>query len=277
MKIFELRGRVASAVRTTAALALIMASFAALPGESQAQKKRWTDLVYRPATTTGTPADTSSLKLAAVVDLFSSPPRWRAELRIVADRPGSSDQAIVLVADAGNVRVITALGSTPLTEHAAGRDPLVQAVAARFDARGSPAGRASGRMVETGPSGAVRWVVVRRPTARADFSDDLLTVGSASLLGRNIARFGVHTIGGEQRSDVIASAGARGVRTVRTVNGDITVEPDPAAINALDALDIGLADLERFWQEGDLLGAGRAGDKPPPTSDTKEAAPGGNS
>jgi hypothetical protein len=62
---------------------------------------------------------------------------------------------------------------------------------------------------------------------------------------------------------VVASAGARGVARVRTVDGEIEVMPDTAAVERLGRVEIDLIDLERFWREGGLVVgvSGRGGDR----------------
>jgi adenylate cyclase len=276
VRIFELRGRGVTGPRDrtgTGVLAgALLALLACLPGDAAAQKARWTDLVYRPGaweggrlvTTPTTDQAVGDLALAAIVEIYAAPPRWRAEIRRVEG--GGRDLApepVVLVTDGPEVRVLTSLGSTPLAEHAAGQDAIVRAVVAGFGSDGRIRGASSGRIVQTEPSGNVSWVLVRRPAARSDFGDELLVSGTAGRLGRSLARFGVHAAGGERRADVVASAGARGVARVRTVDGEIEVMPDTAAVERLGRVEIDLIDLERFWREGGLVVgvSGRGGDR----------------
>jgi len=206
--------------------------------------------------------------MTAMVEVYSAPPRWRAEIREVERGSTLSVEPIVLVADGSNVRVLTTLGSTPLAEHAASDDPLVQAVADRFDAAGRARNPGTGRIVETDTSGNVGWVVVRRPAARADFADNLLDSGTAGRLGRSIARFGVAAAGGPQREEVVASAGARGVARVSTVDGEIEVYPDTAAIQGIEMVEVDFLELVRFWEEGDLVTAEPASPDPAPAGPT---------
>jgi hypothetical protein len=191
-----------------------------------------------------------------MVDVYAAPPRWRAEIRTVEGGGALAAEPIVLVAEAGDVRVLTSLGSTPLAEHAASSDPLVQAVAARFDTTGRPRGATSGRIVETEANGNVSWVLIRRPAARSDFADALLDTGTTSRLGRSLARFGVAAAGGQPREEVAASAGARGVARVQTLDGEVDVMPDTAAVQALEQVDVDFLELVRFWQEGGLTPPG---------------------
>jgi hypothetical protein len=114
----------------------------------------------------------------------------------------------------------------------------------------------------------VAWVLVRRPAARADFPDDLLGSGTAGRLGRSIARFGVAAAGGQQRGEVVASAGARGVARVRTLDGEIQVFPDTAAIQGIEAVEVEFLELVRFWQEGGLVNANPNAPDPSPAAPT---------
>jgi adenylate cyclase len=254
VRIYELRGRTGTPAterpRAGVIAALALGLSLTLPAAVTAQAKaRWTDLVYRPDATS-----VDSVALVATVDVYSAPPRWRAEFRAI--EPGTTEQEpLVLVSNGGSIHVLTRLGATPLEDHAAAEQMLVRAVAERFDAdSGRPKHATSGRIVETGPTGEVVWIVVRRPTVRGDFSDALLQTGTAGRLGRGLARFGIHAVGGERRQEIVASAAARGVVTVRTVDGEIAVTPDTAAILGLERLDIGILALELFWRRGGLLG-----------------------
>jgi hypothetical protein len=225
-------------------LLLGIAAFAASDVTAQTEA-RWTDLVFQP--------DSGDLALVATVDVYSAPPRWRAEVRVV-EGGVLADDPVILLAEGETVQVLTPLGATPLAEHAAGGDSLVRSVANRFDEFGRPRGPGSGRIVETGPSGAAGWILIRRPLARGEFPASLLSTGTASRLGRNLARFGIAAAGGERRGGVVASAGARGVARVRTVDGEIVVMPDTAAVRAMQGEGIDFLELVRFWREGGLAG-----------------------
>jgi len=261
VKIFELRGR----GRGGAIVGLLLSLAALIPAQALAQTKaRWTDLVYQPGAWEGgqlvtratADRNTGAVALTAMVDVYAAAPRWRAEIRKVQGGTTLTDDPIVLVADGANVRVLTSLGSTPLGEHAASGDPVVQAVAARFDDSGRSRVSTRGRIVETDATGNVSWVLIRRPAARTDFADALLDTGTASRLGRSIARFGVAAAEGQQREEVAASAGARGVARVQTLDGQVDVMPDTAAVKALEGVDLDLLELVRFWEEGGLTPVG---------------------
>jgi hypothetical protein len=236
-------------------LVLMMSVLAAADGTAQ-ERARWTDLVYRPGA-----AAPDSTTLVASVDVYSAPPRWRAEIRAV-EGAAVAEEALILVDGGQGVVVLTPLGATPLAQHAGAETPLVRGVVGRFDASGQPLGARSGRLVERDPAGAVAWIVERLPALRPEFADALFQTGTAGRLARQVGRFGIQAVGGERRQEVVASAAARGVSRVRTVDGEITVTPDIAGIQALAMLDIGILELERFWREGGFLNAPGGGNTP---------------
>ena len=269
VNVLELMGRAAdtpappaagigSATRALVLLALVAGALAgASPAAAQTPAKaRWSDWVYRPgrwvagrlqpASTTNQATD--SLALVARVEAYSQPPRWRLELARTTD--GTALAApIVIIGGGAEPVVLTEVGSTPLSRHAAGQDSVVRQLVAGFGANGRPARAAPARIVETGAGGRVTFVVLRRAVARADFADNLLSAGAGGRLGRSLGRFGVQSLGGERRTDVVASAGARGVARVRTVDGEIVVQPDTAAVLAMERVTVDLAELDRFLRE----------------------------
>jgi adenylate cyclase len=274
VRIFELRGRRVAAPRgrpglVSASMLVVLLGLGSAPAASQDEPRaQWTDWVYAPGAWQGPrlipyvtrdPA-TDSLALVATVDIYSHPPRWRAEFRKVV-APDSVAAPIVVVVDGDRAVVLTALGSTPLGDHEAARDPMVQAVLASIrEGRPQPAGPA--RIADRARDGTVAFVIERRPAARAEFSRDLLAMGTAGRLGRGIARFGAHAIGGERSQEVVASAGARGVARVRTVGGEIEVMPDTVAVTRIARVAIGIIDLDRFLREAGIRSVPVATPKP---------------
>jgi hypothetical protein len=190
------------------------------------------------------------------VEVYSAGSRWRAEIARIANGD-PADELEVLIGDGARVVVLTQLGSTPLSEHRLAQDAVAQAVAGNFDGQGRPRQGATGRTAARS-DGAVSMVVVRNAAARADFADGLLGAGEAGRAARGLMRFGVQSLGAGRGEAVVATAAARGATRVRTSRGDIVVEPDLAAIRALDAIRIDIIDLERFIREG-RLGAHAAG------------------
>jgi adenylate cyclase len=243
---------------------LVGAAVAAVPAPAAAQQEagtrmQWTAWLYQPGTWRGarvaplsTRDDaTTELALVAVADLYSAPPRWRADIRRVVDGETAAEP-VVLVSDGKAVRVLTAMGSTPLAEHAAASERLTALVLGLFDADGRPARPSQVRLVERTASGEVEWITLRRPAARPDVPDRLFATGSLGVLGRRVTRFGIHAVGGERSQEVVASAGARGVVRVRTVDGELVVQPDTLAVMRLAAIDVRLTDLERFMRAAGL-------------------------
>ena len=240
-----------------AALAIGLTAGPAMAQE--AEKARWTDWVYQPGAWSGgslveyvtTDARTDSLALVAKVELYAMAPRWRAEFgRLVS--PDSAAPPVVLVVDGdGAALVLTGLGSTPLEEHAALDDPVVRLILDHVEA-GRPVPPGPARITETDSDGRLAYVIQRRPAARVEFSAGLLEAGTSSRLGRSVARLGIHAVGGERDEEVVASAGARGVATVQTADGEIEVMPDTAAILSMSDVSITIIDLDRFLREGGI-------------------------
>jgi adenylate cyclase len=228
----------------------------AAPAAQAPARARWTDWVYRPGRWNGTTLaplatrnpNTDSLALIARVEAYSAPPRWRLEFVRTTDGINFSSPLVVIGGGAPPV-VLTDLGSTPIREHAAWEDPAVRQAVEEFGANGRITRTAPARVVRTGTGGVVELVVLRRAVARVQFSDDLLGTGTVGRLGRSLGRLGLQAVGGERRTDVVASAGARGVARVRTVSGVIVIMPDTAAVRRLERSDVDLVDLERFMRE----------------------------
>ena len=207
-------------------------------------RARWSDWVYRP-----NPASrgADSLVLVARAEAYSLPPRWRLEITRMGVTP--TPPMLVIVKDGAQPVVLTELGSSALAEHAAWQEPAVRQLVEGFGADGRPLRPGPGRSERRAANGAVELVVLRRPIARADFADNLLSAGTAGRLGRSLGRLGVQAVGGERRTDVVASAGARGVARVRTPTGELVINPDTAAIQQLDALEVDLLELDEYMRE----------------------------
>ena len=255
VKVHELLAR--KVTHGASAVALALALLCAASDAHAQQRARWTDWVYAPGSWVAgrlVPAaseGSDSLALLAVVETYSAPPRWRAEVRAV-EGGRTKPEPLVLVGDGKQIVVLTGLGATPLEKHAAASDPVVRGVVARF-ANGRPVQTAA-RHVERGASGATH-VTVRKRAVRADFPDELLASGRAGRFGRNLLRMTVREAAGAREGEVAVSAGARGVTKVRTARGEIEVEPNVAAIVALDAIAIDAVELDEFLRAAGLGGA----------------------
>lgn len=242
-----------------ALISALLLGLLALPGGAGAQesgRSRWTDWVYRPGSWAGgqlvrastTDPETDSLALLARVEVYSSPPRWRLEVARMEEGQGLSNP-VVVVGGTDEPVVLSELGSTPLAEHAIAEDSAVSLILGDFSPSGDPLHPPPARLIEAGADGEITLVLLRRPVARAEFGDDLFSTGSVGRLARSLGRFGVGELGGERDAAVVASAGPRGVARVRTVDGEIEVDPDPEAIRRLEELRIGILELERFLRE----------------------------
>lgn len=277
VRIHELHGRARKPSVATAAtlplVALLLFGGASTLGAQAAPddgRARWTDQVYQPGQWRGeelvgittTNADTDSLALIAQVEGFALAPRWRLEIRAIEDGR-TLEEPIVLVAEGEQITVLTGLGSTALEEHAAGESPLVRALIARFGADGRPEETGGARMADRDEAGNVIRVIVRRPAARADFDDKLLATGTAGRLGRSLLRASMEEVGGSRSQEVVATAGARGVAKVQTVDGEITVMPDTAAIERMERSSVSVIEIDRFLREG-RLGVHAESTKPSP-------------
>ncbi|MFW6080024.1 MAG: adenylate/guanylate cyclase domain-containing protein, partial [Gemmatimonadota bacterium] len=235
------------------------APLAAQETASDTIKARWVDWVYRPGRwdgarlvpfTTSNPA-TDTLAVTAKLDGYSLPPRWRVEVRRI-EEGRTLGEPVVLVGEGGDVWVRSGLGVVPLAEHAAADDSLVLAILTRFDERGRPTARGPDRLVDRGADGRVRRVLFRQPLARTDFEASLLETGGGRVAGRNVLRLSMEAVGGARDEEVVASAGARGVARVRTIDGEIEVMPDTAAIVRMQSDGVGIVELDRFLREAGL-------------------------
>ncbi|HEX6588209.1 MAG TPA: adenylate/guanylate cyclase domain-containing protein, partial [Longimicrobiales bacterium] len=272
VKIYELLGRRTGEARadtraragtgTLALLALVASLGLAAPTPATAQttaKERWVDYVYQPGRWQGgrlvehrtTNARTDTLAFVARVDTYVRAPRWRAEVRrmVNGDTLGAPT---VLIGNGATVVVLTGVGSTPLANHAAANDTLVQAVVARFN-NGQPVRPPqNNRFVDTGAGNRVQRVTLRFPQARADFADNLLETGTVRRAGSALARLGVETLGAGRNQEVVASAGARGAVPVQTPEGEIIVNPDTAAILRMQARAPSFIAIDAFLREASL-------------------------
>ncbi len=167
--------------------------------------------------------------------------RERIEIRRAAG--GALSDPVVVVGDEDGYWLVTAVGATPLAETEPARDPLVRRVLE------GPPGQAPPHRTVPAPGG-IAAVVLRHPLSD-DFDDDAFAVRGAPLsagrLGAGISSF---REGGDRQA--VASAGARGVERVRTANGEVQVEPDPAAVEWMDGAAPSAVEAETFKREAGL-------------------------
>ncbi len=229
----------------------------ALSAVALAQKSQWTDMVYVPGrwvsgrlVRTTTRAATDSLALVMRVDYFAGPPRWRAEVRRSPDGQ-AFDDPLVLIGNGATVVVATPVGTTPLAQHAAGRDTLVQAAVAVMGSAGRRSGPASGRIQERTAAGVVRRVVYRRAVRSPNFDDRILDPRGSSAGSQFIASR-IASVGDQRSASVVATAGARGVDNVQTPAGRVPVTPDTMAVVRMERFAVGALRLENFMRLGEL-------------------------
>jgi len=223
----------------------------AAPGRAVAQRAQWTDVVYVPGRWSAghIVAQADSLALMMRVDYFSAPPKWRAEIRRTTDGQtlGSPE---ILVGSGEQAVVVTQLGTTPLDQHALGRDPLVRALVV-FDQAGRRKGLANGRITDRAADGKVARVVFRREIRNPSFDTVLLDPG-AKAGGRTLLASGISAVGDQRSASVVATAGARGVDRVKTPGGDVPVRPDTMAVVRMEHFSVGSVALEEFLRAGGL-------------------------
>jgi hypothetical protein len=222
-----------------------------VPGRAWAQRTQWTDVVYVPGHWSAghiVPRP-DSLALVMRVDYFSAPPRWRAEIRRTSDGQTMGNPEI-LVGSGAQAVVVTQLGTTPLDQHALGRDPQVRALVV-FDQAGRRKGLASGRIAERAADGTALRVVYRREIRNANFDTRLLDPGNRAG-GRTLLASGISAVGDQRSASVVATAGARGVDRVQTPRGAVPVTPDSLAVRRMERFVVGAMTLEEFLRQGAL-------------------------
>jgi len=242
-------------VRRAWALARVLPALAILgsvaPGGALAQRAQWTDVVYVPGRWSAghiVPRP-DSLALVMRVDYFSAPPRWRAEIRRTSDGQ-TMGNAEILVGSGDQAVVVTQLGTTPLDQHALGRDPLVRALVV-FDQAGRRKGLANGQITDRAADGKVARIVFRRAIRNPTFDTALLDPGNRAG-GRTLLASGISAVGDQRSANVVATAGARGVDRVKTPGGEVPVQPDTMAIVRMEHFAIGSVALEEFLRAGGL-------------------------
>jgi hypothetical protein len=177
------------------------------------------------------------------VDYFARTPRWRAEIRRTKDGNTFGDPVTIL-GEKQKALVVTPVGTTPLDQHALGKDPLVRAALA-FDANGARTGVANGVIAD-----ATR--VAFRRTAKTPTFDNADLDPAKQTQGRQFISKSLVSVGNQRSASIVATAGARGVAKVRTPGGMIDVKPDSNAVKAMDRMVVGAMKLEDFLRAGKL-------------------------
>jgi hypothetical protein len=215
--------------------------------DASAQKVQWTDMVYVPgrwqAGQIVAPTGKDTLALVMRVDYFARTPRWRAEIRRTKDGVSFADPVTIL-GEKRKALVVTPVGTTPLDQHALGKDALVRA-ALVFDDKGARVGPANGVIAD-----ATR--VAFRRTAKTPTFDNADLDPAKQTQGRQFISKSLVSVGNQRSASIVATAGARGVAKVRTPGGMIDVKPDSNAVKSMDRMVIGAMKLEDFLRAGKL-------------------------
>lgn len=176
------------------------------------------------------------------VHVYQRSPRERLEIRKVED--GELAGAMVVVFDGSDYMLVTPVGATPFAESDRADDPFVRMVLA------GPPGPAPPHRTIAGDGDPA--VIVLRHSLSAEFDPEKafaleLPRGGEGLLS------GVSRFSAAGDSEVVASAGARGVDQVQTAGGTIHVTPDPEGIEWMEReVAVSTVELERFRLEARL-------------------------
>lgn len=167
--------------------------------------------------------------------------RERIEIRRAVN--GKLGEPLVVVGDDDGYWLVTRVGAVPLADSDPARDPFVRLVLA-----GPPGAAPPHRTVPA--TGGIAAVVLRHPLS-ADFDDGAFAIRRAALSGDRISS-GLSSFSAAGDTEVVASAGARGVEQVRTASGMVTVTPDSMAVAWMEEQSPSLADSETFKRESGL-------------------------
>jgi class 3 adenylate cyclase len=269
VRIFELTGKqpgnpsaLPAAGRAAATLALAAGLLLGGAGAAHAQKARWTDRIYEPGRVqagrvvplTTTNASTDTLVLVAQVETYAQAPRWRAAIRKVEN--GRMGDSLVILAQGNDVSVLTGVSTTPLREHRASTDPVVQMIVARFDAQGrAKDGATAGRFVSRAADRHVVRVTVRTPALNATFPDALLATSRTRRVFGNLLRASAEQMGSTRSQETVATAGSRALSDtsrVTTPEGTVTIHNDTMAVIAMEHRSVDPVRLDEFIRQGRL-------------------------
>lgn len=176
------------------------------------------------------------------VHVYQRSPRERLEIRKVED--GELVGATVVVFDGSRYMLVTPVGATPFAESDRADDPFVRMVLAGPSGPAPPHRRIVG---DDGPA-----AIVLRHSLSPEFDSEKafaleLPRGGEGLLS------GVSRFSAAGDTEVVASAGARGVDQVRTAEGTIGVTPDPRAVEWMEReIAVSAVEIERFRLEARL-------------------------
>lgn len=189
-----------------------------------------------------TATDPANTRFAGRVHVYQQAPKERLEIHRVVD--GELADPVVVVLDGNRYLLVTPVGATPFLESDPAQDPFIRMILA-----GPPGPAPPHRTVPA--AGGFAAVVLRHGEAGAfdtkkAFATELPR-GGAGLLS------GLSSFSAAGETEVVASAGARGVDRIRTATGTITVVPDEQAVEWMESTTrVPVAELERFRREARL-------------------------
>lgn len=189
-----------------------------------------------------TATDPANTRFAGRVHVYQQAPKERLEIHRVVD--GEFADPVVVVLDGNRYLLVTPVGASPFLESDPSRDPLVRMILA-----GPPASAPPHRTIPA--DGGFAAVVLRHGEARTFDSKKAFAIelprGGAGLMS------GLSSFSAAGDTEVVASAGARGVDRVRTATGTISVVPDEEAVEWMESTTaVPVAELERFRWEARL-------------------------
>jgi len=188
----------------------------------------------------GAAPNAEATRFAGRVTVYQEGPRERLEIRRAAE--GRLGEPIVIVSDGRGYHLVTAVGATEVTASAPAGDPFVRLILA------GPPGEAPTHRVVSAPGGGVAAVVLRSPGMPAFDSGKAFEL-KLPQVGGGLLKSGLSSFSAAGNTQVVASAGARGVDQLRTANGTISVTPDPDAVRWMEAQDVSAIEFESFKQE----------------------------
>jgi len=188
-------------------------------------------------------ASADATVFSARVTVYQDAPRERLEIYPVEH--GELGDPLIVVSDGKAYQLVTKVGATPLASSARAGDRLVGLVLA------GPPGQAPEYRVLAAPDGGVAAVVLRH-AQKPDFDGSRAFALRLPQVGGGTLKSGLSEFSAANNSQVTASAGARGVDQIQTANGNVSVDPDPAAVQWMDGLAVNPVSLEAFKRDGRL-------------------------
>jgi hypothetical protein len=206
-------------------------------------KHAWQETWLVPEEGTTAPDASGVTRFAGRVTAFQDGRKERLELRSASG--GELAEPVVVVSDGDEYWLVTKVGATPLTESARASDPWLSLVLS------GPPGDAPAHRVVQADTGGVTAVVLRAAEP-SDFESSSAFALKLPQAGSGLMRSGLAAFSPGANPGVTAAAGARGVDQVRTANGTVSVNPDPAAVSWMEQQGVSAIALEQFRLEARL-------------------------